>query len=115
MTTRRSSPLDGWPARVVAACLAVAGLALMGWLGREELGRTPIAAAIGLTSQGGSQNAGPGATSAAKGNPALAACLADRLGTVDKMNDEGILTTAQYELFRTRAIGFCEAEFPQAD
>jgi len=45
-------------------------------------------------------------------NPALHACLAQRVGDVDQMKKEGILSDAQYGAFRSRAEGLCRAQNP---
>lgn len=101
-----ASPLDRWPARLTAILIAAAGLALMGWLGRGELSRGSFAFGGGGTPVAGS------AVDSAPANPQLAACLAERVGAVDKMRQEGIVTPAQYDTFRARAVAFCETEFP---
>ncbi|MBA5775826.1 hypothetical protein H2509_01655 [Stappia sp. F7233] len=101
-----ASPLDRWPARIAAVLIAVAGLALMGWLGRDELSRGTLAFSGGGTPVAGS------AVDSAPANPRLDACLSERVGAVDKMREEGIVTPAQYDTFRARAVAFCEAEFP---
>lgn len=43
-------------------------------------------------------------------NPALEACLKKRVGDVDKMKEDGILSDAQYAAFRTRAEDLCKAQ-----
>ncbi len=40
-------------------------------------------------------------------NPELAACLKQRVGDVDKMQQDGILSDAQYADFKERAIQLC--------
>ena len=45
-------------------------------------------------------------------NPALEKCLAQRIGDVDRMKQEGILTDAQYEAFKGRATELCVAQNP---
>ena len=47
-------------------------------------------------------------------NEALEACLAQRVGDVDKMKKEGILSDAQYSSFRGRAEELCRAQNPGA-
>lgn len=83
------------------------GLALMVWLGRNELTR---AAAPMLADGLQSSSAAP--TDIAADNPALAACLTERVGAVDKMKAEGIVSAAQYDTFKARAVAYCETEFP---
>jgi len=45
-------------------------------------------------------------------NPALAACLKQRIGDVDRMKDEGILSDSQYTSFRSRAEELCLQQNP---
>ena len=45
-------------------------------------------------------------------NPALAACLAQRIGDVDRMKEEGILSEAQYASFRANAEELCFQQNP---
>lgn len=45
-------------------------------------------------------------------NPALEKCLEQRIGDVDRMKQEGILTDAQYEAFKGRATELCAAQNP---
>ena len=45
-------------------------------------------------------------------NAALDACLAQRLGDVDGMKEDGIISDAQYEAFSKRARGLCVAQNP---
>ena len=45
-------------------------------------------------------------------NPALEECFAQRVGDVDRMKEEGILSDAQYTAFRARAEDLCRAQNP---
>ncbi len=45
-------------------------------------------------------------------NPALASCLKQRIGDVDRMKEEGILSDAQYSQFRQRAEELCFQQNP---
>lgn len=45
-------------------------------------------------------------------NPALATCLQQRIGDVDKMKEEGILSESQYASFRSRAEELCYQQNP---
>jgi hypothetical protein len=38
--------------------------------------------------------------------------LVQRVGDVDRMKNEGILSEVQYEAFRSRAEGLCRAQNP---
>ena len=46
-------------------------------------------------------------TPEAAANPELAACLQQRIGDVDRMREEGILTDEKYAAFRSRAEELC--------
>ncbi|NRG18461.1 hypothetical protein HPQ64_12245 [Rhizobiales bacterium] len=101
------SRLDRWPARVGALVLAVLILILMAWIGRNDLPGFALGN-VNLGLAGGVE----GVTAPRDANPELAACLEQRLTVVDKMRSDGIVSDAQYETFRNRAIAFCEAEHP---
>ncbi len=45
-------------------------------------------------------------------NPELENCLAQRVGDVDRMKEEGILSESQYAAFRGRAEELCRAQNP---
>jgi len=45
-------------------------------------------------------------------NPALAACLQQRIGDVDRMKEEGVLSESQYASFRSRAEELCFQQNP---
>jgi hypothetical protein len=45
-------------------------------------------------------------------NPALRECLDKRVGDVDRMKEEGIISDSQYEAFRSRAVNLCRAQHP---
>jgi len=84
--------VDGPGARVAAMLVILVCGAALAYLHREALfasGGKPIVT----------------------GNPRLAACLAERLGAVDRMQAEGIVNEAQYADFRARAEAFCQHEF----
>ena len=53
-----------------------------------------------------------GSTPVGSENPALAACLERRVGDVDGMLEEGIISDAQHESFRMRATELCLAQNP---
>lgn len=86
------SRLDGPLPRLLALLLILACVAALAYLHREALfpgEEAPLTA----------------------GNPALAACLAERIGAVDRMRAEGIVNEAQYGAFRARAEAFCQQQF----
>lgn len=101
---QQASALDSRGARLVALVIALAALCLMIWLGREDV---PFVRAA-LTSVTGAAEE----TAASSGNPQLDACLASRVGDVEKMREEGVINAAQYDTFRGRAVAYCEAQFP---
>jgi len=43
-------------------------------------------------------------------NPALQACLDERVGDVERMKAEGVINDAQYTTFRQRAEDLCRAQ-----
>lgn len=45
-------------------------------------------------------------------NPALAACLDERIGDVNQMRDEGVINEEQYQQFSARARALCQAQNP---
>ncbi len=48
-------------------------------------------------------------------NPELAQCLENRIGVVEKMRDEEVISEMQYDLFNNRARAYCETEFGEGD
>ncbi|MDH3230407.1 MAG: hypothetical protein OEN55_11500 [Alphaproteobacteria bacterium] len=86
----RPSPLDGPAARLAAVAVALAGLALLGWINRGALfGPDPAAAPA---------------------NPAEAAfraCVAPRAAQFAAALERGELTEEQAALFRRRAEALC--------
>ncbi len=47
-----------------------------------------------------------------KANPALEACLNERIGHVNKMKEDGILSEAKYGTFKARAEELCVQQNP---
>lgn len=45
-------------------------------------------------------------------NPALAACLQQRVGDVERMKTEGVINDHQYEQFASRARALCQTQNP---
>jgi hypothetical protein len=89
----RQSFADGPVARLIAVLVILVCAATLVYLHRETLFHSG------------------GTTETAAGNPELAACLAERLGAVDKMRAEGVINEAQYDVFRSRAEAFCQQQF----
>jgi hypothetical protein len=88
--TDRGSPLDRPAARLVAVAIALAGMAFLGWIHRNDLF--------------------PPELGAAPANPAEAAfqaCLAPQATRIAKDMESGQITKAQATLFRNRAEAFC--------
>ncbi|MFD1694689.1 hypothetical protein [Roseibium aestuarii] len=102
-TPSGSSSVPLWP-RLAAVAIALACLALMGWIGRDDV---PFLKSLRA------QVTGESPAPAATGNPELDACLAKRLGDVEQMKLDGVIAPAQEELFRSRAVSFCETQFPR--
>ena len=86
--------LDRPAARLVAVLVAVLAGAALAWINRDAF----------LPAHD--------ATTVKAGNPQLAACLADRIGAVDRMRQEGVINERQYNEFRGRAEAFCTAQYP---
>jgi hypothetical protein len=101
---QQGSALDSRGARLVALAIALAALSLMIWIGREDV---PLVHGL-MTDVSGSAKDSAKTT----GNPELDACLASRVGDVEKMREEGVINAAQYDAFRGRATAYCEAQFP---
>ncbi|MBD1546689.1 hypothetical protein [Roseibium aggregatum] len=100
----RTSSLDSAAARIAALAIALCALALMVWIGRNDM---PVIRGLMVTVSG------TGPVEESTGNPELDACLKDRSGAVDKMRKEGIINAAQYNEFHQRAVDYCEAQFPR--
>ncbi|MCC6467448.1 MAG: hypothetical protein IT563_03930 [Alphaproteobacteria bacterium] len=96
MAVACSSALDGAPARVAAALVAVAALGLLGYIHREDLtGLARVAS-------------GDAAKPAAADDP-FARCMAEHGQKVDKMVKDGMIQPALAETFKSRAEGLCRA------
>lgn len=98
----RTSSLDSRGARLAALFLALCALALMIWLGRNDV---PIVRGL-IANISGTE-----VQQESTGTPELDACLKDRGGAVDKMREEGVINAAQYNAFHQRAVDYCEAQF----
>lgn len=94
---------------VIARLLALVLAILLGWLLWSNWADDFKRLASG-------EKEAPAVVSAAEpakpANPALQECLAQRVGDVDRMKEEGILSDAQYGNFRSRAEGLCRAQNP---
>ena len=100
-----SSFADTLWARLLALLIAIA-LALFLWFNWSSDFKTLFAA---------SDDVAPAVTSfepAKPANQALQDCLVQRVGDVDRMKEEGILSESQYSAFRSRAEGLCRAQNP---
>jgi hypothetical protein len=86
----RRSPLDGLAARLVAVAIALAGMAFLGWIHRNDL--FPPEA---------------GAEPASSSQAAFQACFAPQTKRIAKDANSGQITKAQATLFRNRAEAFC--------
>ncbi len=102
--TRHRSPGTPIWARLIALVIAAALIALF-WISWSD----EVTALVEGRDPGG-EPAREQAAAAAETNPALEACLADRVGDVDQMRDEGVIDEAQYAAFRTRAEDLCLAQ-----
>ena len=86
----RRSPLDSPAARVVAGAVALAGLALLGWIHRADLFPPE-----------------PGADPANPAQAAFNACFRPQAVRIAKDMESGLITEAQATLFRSRAEAWC--------
>ncbi|WP_417768708.1 hypothetical protein [Stappia sp.] len=101
---RSTGGLDGPAARLLALLVAGGTLGAIVWIGQvgfAGVAMTPFANS--LASSGG----------LAAANPALAACLAERVGAVDEMRADKVINSGQYEAFRARAESYCQTQFPE--
>lgn len=101
---QKSSVLDSRLARILALIVALSALTLMGWLGREDVSFVR-GLVSGVTGQTTTQTV-------IAGNPKLDACLGQRVGDVENMRADGIVNEVQYKAFKSRAISYCQAQFP---
>jgi len=104
MATPRRSALDGPVLRLLAVGAALLVIGAGVWIGRYGFAGVPMTPFAAVTDG----SAGP----AAGTNPELAACLTERVGAVDQMRSDGVIGDSQYETFRSRAVAYCETQFP---
>ena len=96
--------IDSGFARLCALCLAIAIAVLLYTRWGEDMAALMAA---------GSTAPQPAQSNTVKpANPALEACLANRVGDVDRMKDEGIVDDRQYSKFKARAEELCRAQHP---
>lgn len=88
MARTQGTFLDTVWARLIAGLVAASVSGLLVWINRDALTSSPAAT-------------GP-----------LAECLAERLGHVDKLIADGVVTAGQADEFRIRARQFCEQTAP---
>ncbi|SOC04197.1 hypothetical protein [Stappia indica] len=100
----RPRAIDGAGARIAALAIAAGLAGAMVWIGKVGF------AGVAMTPFESSGTVSAGMTSS--GNPQLDACLAERVGAVDKMREEGLVDAARYDTFRSRAVSYCESQFP---
>ena len=102
-TVHQRGYLDSWIARAIALLIAIAIIAyLVIGLGDE------LVASFG----GDVEDDYPAIAEITTTTPELQACLDDRVGDVDRMREEGILSDAQYTAFRGRAEALCREQNP---
>ena len=101
--TTTSSFLDTAVARLIALLLA----GLIGYVLYAEWGSQIMA-----TVQGEPISLVADKAPANEAAPALDACLAKRVGDVEAMKSDGVITEAQYADFKASAIQLCRAQNP---
>ena len=84
------SPLDGLAARLVAVMIALAGMAFLGWIHRNDL----------FPPEAGANPANPA-------EAAFQACFAPQAMRIATDMESGQITEAQATLFRSRAEAYC--------
>ena len=89
----RRSALDGPAARIVAAGIALAGMAFLGWIHRADLFPPE-----------------PGAAPVNPAQAAFNACFRPQATRIAKDTESGQITEDQATLFRNRAEAFCAAQ-----
>ncbi|MBD8875024.1 hypothetical protein [Roseibium polysiphoniae] len=102
-SSKSASSLDGSGGRLVALAIAISCLALMVWLGREDVPFVRDAIAMVTGKEPEAQTSG---------NPELDACLSNRVGDIDQLLAEGMIKDSQYPSFKRRATSYCETQFP---
>ncbi len=91
MTARkRQTLLDGRGARIVAIAIALAGLAFLGWIHRDDLFPPE-----------------PGSLAGDPRQAAFKACFAPQAARIDRDEDSGRIDAEQAALFRSRAEALC--------
>ena len=98
---------DTTAARLIAVCLALLIAIILVVNYKQDVVQMFSDAPDSAISAGESET-----SSENNANPALAACLAQRIGDVERMREEGILTESQYSSFRANAEELCVQQNP---
>jgi len=101
-TQAANSFIDSIVARLLALCLALFFSIMLVYNYKDDF-RTLVSADDPANLPANSSDV----SSEAVSNPALEACLQQRIGDVDRMKEDGILSDAQYASFRARAEELC--------
>lgn len=108
MTTQTSNPfIDTGAARIIALCLALFFAFLLIYNYKDDFQKVFSGSDESVLPVTSTDTAPENAA-----NPALAACLQKRIGDVNKMKEEGLLSDAQYTSFRSRAEDLCLQQNP---
>jgi len=105
-TTTETSFSDSIHTRIISGVLALILAVIIASVYKDDIVR--------LVSSG-SENGLPASSASvpvATSNPELAACLEKRIGDVDEMKENGVLSEAQYASFRSRAEELCIQQNP---
>jgi hypothetical protein len=100
--------LDTYWARLVALLIALAIVVLFVTNWQSEMSGLFASRSLDNAANLLNPSSSP-AEPAKEANPALEACLNQRVGDVDRMKNEGILSDAQYGQFRASAEELCRA------
>ncbi len=92
----RSSVLDGRGARIIAGLIVIACAGFLLFVNWHTFFPPPV------------KNADDDANL----NPEFVACRNERLATVEKMKQDGVITDAQFKQFSTRSVETCAGQFP---
>ncbi|MEM9278792.1 MAG: hypothetical protein AAGA76_09470 [Pseudomonadota bacterium] len=101
-TQTQNSFADTVAARLIALCIALLLAIVLVYNYKDDFGTV-----FSDSSEAGLPVTNTETTPEEAANPALAQCLQQRIGDVDRMKEEGILSEAQYASFRARAKELC--------
>ncbi|MBO6814946.1 MAG: hypothetical protein JJ891_08785 [Rhizobiaceae bacterium] len=99
--------VDSIAARLLALCIAIGLSAILFFNYQDDIERL-----VSGTPSSGLPVTNADTSPDQASNPELARCLQQRIGDVDRMKKEGVLSDTQYEAFRSRAENLCIQQNP---